>query len=126
MIKKLTGLFVLLVAFFALVGCAPKDPAAAKEKLEKAEYVVVENKLVIPGALKLVGVDGIDSVLVATKSVEDGVIAVTLVYFGEKADAKAAYEKVQEYAEKEDKDSVVKQSGNWIYFGSEQAVKDFN
>mgnify|MGYP003438348599 FL=1 len=40
MIKKLSALFVLMFAFVALVGCAPKDPAEAKAKLEEAGATV--------------------------------------------------------------------------------------
>ena len=125
MIKKIASLLVLLVAFVALVGCAPEDPAAATEKLEKAEYSVVEDKIIIPGALKLVGVKGIESVLVATKAAEESTEVVTMVYFAEKEDAKNAFDEIKSYAEEKDKETSVKQSGNWVYYGTEQAVKDF-
>lgn len=122
MIKKIASLLVLVMALVAFVGCAPKDPAAAREKLEKAEYVVVEEKVLIPNVLKGFGVKGIDSVMIATKEGE----IVTMIYFKEKANASEYFDKVEEYAKDKDEDCAVKQSGNWIYYGSEQAMKDFN
>ena len=122
MIKKIASLLVLVMALVAFVGCAPKDPAAAREKLEKAEYVVIEEKIIVPVGLAALGVKGIDSVMVATKEGE----IVTMVYFKEKANASEYFDKVKEYAKDKDEDCAVKQSGNWIYYGSEQAMKDFN
>ena len=122
MIKKIASLLVLVMALVAFVGCAPKDPAAAREKLEKAEYAVIEEKIIVPVGLAALGVKGIDSVMVATKEGE----IVTMVYFKEKANASEYFDKVKEYAKDKDEDCAVKQSGNWIYYGSEQAMKDFN
>ena len=38
---KVLSVAMLLVLALALVACAPKDTAAAKEKMEKAGYTVV-------------------------------------------------------------------------------------
>jgi len=118
---RLSALVLALLFVFTLVACAPKDQKAAKEKLEKAGYTVAVDGTIIPAALKILGVDGVDTVITAAKS-EESIVA---IYFAEKADVKEAYSKVEEYAKKNAKDPEVKKAGNWIYYGTAQAVKDF-
>ena len=115
-----------------LVSCgAPaKNPDDAVAALKDNGYAAGKDTLVIPGALKLLGVDGVDTVISGSKTADDKFETVTVVYFSDKDAAKAAFAKVEEYAEKnkddkaEESDWVVKQSGAMIFFGTAQAIKD--
>lgn len=104
--KKLFKLFSLLLAVvctFALTACTPKDMDAAKEKLEKAGYTVVvyENYFIAKTAL----VNG---------------ETVTGYLFESKEKAEESYERIK----KIDANAVL--SGKWIYYGTEQGMKDFD
>lgn len=128
--KKLFALLVVVFAAFMLVGCAPKDAAAAKEKLEKKDYAVAVDGTIIPTALKLLGVEDIETVLTATKSVEDkdgnkSAESVTAIKFADAKAAKAALEKIQDYAKKNGSETDVKKSGAWLFYGTEKGVKAF-
>ena len=128
--KKLIALLVVVFALFVLVGCTPKDQVAAKEKMEGKDYKVVVDGTIQPAALKLLGVEGVESVLTATKTVEnkDGekeTIALEAIFFDTADHAKAALKTIQEEAKKNGEKSEVKQAGKWLYYGSDQAVKDF-
>lgn len=125
-VLRLSSLLLVLVALLGLTACAPKDPVKAKEKLEKAEYSVKVDGTATPLALKAFGVEGVESVVTATKKVDDKIEAVTAILFAEKAQAKAAVEKLAEYAKKNGEESEVKQAGKWLYYGTEQGMKDFN
>ena len=48
---------VMLCATLASCGGPAKDPADALAALKENEYVAAEDKLIIPAALKLLGVD---------------------------------------------------------------------
>lgn len=124
-VLRLSSLLLVLVALLGLTACAPKDPVKAKEKLEKKEYTVHVDGTGIPAAMKIFGIDGVESVVTATKKVDGEVEAVTAVLFAEKAQAKDAMEKLQEYAKKNGTESEVKQAGKWLYYGTEQGMKDF-
>ena len=124
-VLRLSSLLLVLVALLGLTACAPKDPVKAKEKLEKKEYTVVVDGNLAPAGMKLFGIDGVESVVTATKKVDDEVESVTAVLFAEKAQAKDAMEKLQEYAKKNGTESEVKQAGKWLYYGTEQGMKDF-
>lgn len=124
-VLRLSSLLLVLVALLGLTACAPKDPVKAKEKLEKKEYTVYVDGTGIPAAMKLFGIDGVESVVTATKKVDDEVESVTAVLFAEKAQAKDAVAKLQEYAKKNGTESEVKQAGKWLYYGTEQGMKDF-
>lgn len=125
-VLRLSSLLLVLVALLGLTSCAPKDAVAAKEKLEKKEYNVAVDGKIIPAALKLFGIDGVETVVTATKKVGEEVETVTAVLFAEKAQAKDAIEKLVEYAKKNGEETEVKQAGKWLYYGTEQAMKDFN
>lgn len=125
-VLKLSSLLLVLVALLGLTACAPKDPAKAKDKLEKKEYAVVVDAKLTPAAMKLFGIDGVESVVTATKKVDDNIEVVTAVLFAESSQAKEYKDKVAEYAKKNGEESDVKQAGKWLYYGTEQAMKDFN
>lgn len=126
MIKRLSVFLLVAVAFVTLIGCAPKDQAAAKTKLEEAGYVVLVDTKVQPAAYKLIGVNGVESVITATKKGEEKTDSVYAVFFTEKAQAKDAFSKLEEEAKKAGEEMEIKQSGNWVYYGTAQGMKDFN
>lgn len=117
---RLSSLAVLLMAVIALVSCAPKDLDSATKKMEKKGYNCVEDKLVVPTALKLAKVD-VEACFVATKEGE----TVTAILFADKKTANDSYDAVKQYAEDHGAKSEAKKSGKWIYYGTEQAMKDF-
>ena len=124
--KKLFAIIAAVVLLFSLASCAPKDASKAEEKLEKKGYSVVVDENLIPAALKLAGID-VDAVVTAVKDIEDADDEfVTAYLFSSKDDAKAAIEKLSEWAEKKNEESNFKQSGCWLYAGSDKGMKDFN
>lgn len=126
---------VLMVATLASCGAPAKDPADAKAALDEAEYktIKLDSDLELIG-LTALGIDDVDCMVSGTKVVEDKdgekkTEHVTVIYFESKDAAKAAMEKIDEYADKdENKDEsnwvVPTQSGNMIYYGTKQGVKD--
>ncbi len=106
--KKLFKLFSLLLAaglFLTLTACAPKNMDAAKEKLEDKGYTVVV----------------VNNYFVANKGLINGE-TITGYLYESKKEAKDAIAEIEEKAG----DLEVKQSGKWIYFGTEEAMKDFD
>lgn len=121
LIKKFSLVVMLFVAVLSLVACAPKDPTSAKEKLEDAGYSVSVDGTVQPNLMKLAGIEGVKSVVIAT----DGEESVYAVYFESKGAAKDAMSTLTEWAENNGKTSNFKRSGQWLYSGTEQGLKDF-
>ncbi len=110
-----------------LASCAPaSDPDKAVSALKDAGYTAGKDTTIIPAALTVLGVKGIDAVISGTKSGEH----VTVIYFTDSDSAKNAEEKVTKYVddeekdEKDDSDWVFKRSGKMIYWGTKNAVKD--
>ena len=103
--KKLCKLFGLILTaglILTLSACAPKDMDAAKKKLEKKDYKV---------AVVL-------NYFVAT----NGENTVTGYLFDSKEEAKESIEQIEKLAG----DLKVEQAGKWLYFGTEQGMKDFD
>lgn len=125
---KKTMTIVALVALVAvlcvaMVACIPSDPNKAISNLEKEGYTAVKDATVIPAALRLAQVKGVETVVTAAN--KDGE-HVTLIYFDSTENAKAAYSTVESYAKKNDKSKdevAIKKSGKIIYYGSEAGVK---
>ena len=120
--KRFIGaLLVVLVMVFVLAGCAPKDAAAAKKKMEKKDYtvVVLDGEIAKSGLSKVA--EGAEASVTATKKTDDGTIAMTAVLFDSAKNAKAFYNSSKD---DNDKTSLVL-SGKWVIYGDEQAVKDF-
>ncbi len=132
---------VMLVAMMAIsfTSCGvSKDPTKEKEKLEGKGYKVVLEQVDLGDLGDLIG-DKTEANLVATKDGE----SVTIQWFKEEADAKAAYDKLKEANDKakenlkkmedgEAKDDAKKaldnyafgRSGKIVWFGTKTAVKD--
>ncbi len=123
---------LVLVLLTTLVACAPKDAEAAKKKLEKKDYTVYVGNTEEVNFLKLglaaLGVE-VDSIVMGVKGEEDkDGDAVVGLFFDSKNVAKEQMEKVEKFVNNmgdKDEKPVIKQSGRWIYFGTEQGVKDF-
>lgn len=126
-ILALSLVLVTLVAALASCGGPAADPDDALAALKKNDYAAAEDKLIIPGALMLLGVDDIDCVVSGTKIEDDKADHVTIVYFEDKEAADEAWEDVQDYAndKKDDDDSdwTIKKSGAMIYWGTSAGIK---
>lgn len=120
---------VMLCLTLASCGGPNPDPNKALESLkENGVTFAGKDTLIIPTALKIAGVDGISSVVSGTGKIDDKYAHITIIYFEEAEDAKNAFEKVEDYANKnkgdaEDSDWVFKKSGKMIYYGTKDAVK---
>ncbi|MBE6592748.1 MAG: hypothetical protein E7642_01995 [Ruminococcaceae bacterium] len=120
---------VMLCLTLASCGGPNPDPDKALESLkENGVTFAGKDTLVIPTALKVLGVDGISSVVSGTGKIDDKYAHVTIIYFEEAEDANNAFEKVEDYADgkkgdAEDSDWVFKKSGKMIYYGTKDAVK---
>ena len=126
----------LLIALLAvsLISCGgpAKDPDDAKDALEDAGYEVeMQDGDLLKGFAELAGIDGLVAMVEAAH--EDDEEGIVIFYFEESKDAKEAFEsdymqdmieELEEEAEDEDMDVVIKQSGKMIWFGTKQAVKD--
>lgn len=119
--------FVMSVAMLASCGAPNKDPDDAIAALEDNGYKAAKDNLIVPTALKLLGVDGVKTVISGSAVIDEKFQTVTVIYFESKDDANDAWEKVQEYAngEKDDKaeDWVCKKSGAMIYYGTSAGIK---
>lgn len=112
------GLVVAMVGV-VLCACVPSNLDKAKTRMEDAGYTVISVGKDDSDAEGLVG--GI----IATKgTLLNGVDMVTAMLFDSKDNAKKFYEKYVNN-QKQDDDTLIKQSGKWVYIGTEQAVKDF-
>jgi len=120
--KKIIAI-VLLLAFACLfIGCAPKtDEAVSSEKMEEKGYIVTIDDSFVP-SLIYVQTDVKPIYLMTAKKGSDMVYTIA---FNNKTDAETAKEYVTTWAKKQMSGAEVKQSGAWLYFGTEQAVKDF-
>ena len=120
---------VLVMSVAMLASCATpnKDPDDAIAALKDNGYTAAKDNILVPLALKALGVDGVKTVISGSAKIDDKYETVTVIYFESKDDANDAWEKVQEYAndEKDDKaeDWVCKKSGAMIYYGTSAAIK---
>lgn len=120
---------VLIMSVAMLASCATpnKDPDDAIAALEDNGYKAAKDNIIVPLALKALGVDGVKTVISGSAVIDEKFQTVTVIYFESKDDANDAWEKVQEYAdgEKDDKaeDWVCKKSGAMIYYGTSDAIK---
>lgn len=129
---QLISLALIAVMCVALLAsCAPaSDPDKAEKALKDAGYTAAVDKKLLPAGYKVVTGKDIDAVVTGTKTDGDkNVQHVTIVYFANAEDAKAAYEKLKDDSDKDKKDAdesewVFAKSGKMVYWGTKTAVKD--
>ena len=122
-VKILALSIVAVMMCVVLVSCgAPNsDPDKALASLKDNDYAAAEDKILVPTALRLLGVEDIDTVISGTNKDGDHV---TVIYFEDKAAANDAWEDVKEYFEDEkDDDWTIKKSGAMIYWGTSAGIK---
>ena len=125
--KKIIALALVVVMLFTLASCGiPKDPDTFKEKLEKKYgddigVVLLDSKLTIDAAAKILGLDDDDIEAILTIALKD-VGSGTVVYF---ESAKAAKEAKKDLLDSVDEDSdiVVKISGKAVFIGEKDLWK---
>lgn len=120
---------VMLCLSLASCGGPNSDPDDALAALKDNGITwAAKDSTIIPGVLKLAGVDGIDCVVSGTGRLDDEYAHITIIYFEEKDDANDAWEKIQKKSEEqkenadEDAEWVCKKSGKMIYYGTVAAV----
>ena len=122
-VRLLALSLVAVMMCVVLVSCGGpnSDPDKALDSLKENEYAAAEDKILIPTALRLLGVDDIDTVITGTN--KDGE-HVTIIYFEDNAAANDAWENVKEYFEEAKDDNwTIKKSGAMIYFGTSAGIK---
>lgn len=124
----LSLVLIMSVAMLASCGATPNsDPDDAIAALKDNGYTAAKDNAIVPTALKILGVDGVKTVISGSARIDEKFETVTVIYFDSKDDANDAWEKVKEYAEKEKDDEasdwVCEKSGAMIYFGTPNAIK---
>ena len=128
-ILALTIVSIMLCLTFASCGAPNADPDEALKALKEngITWAAKDDRLA-PGVLKVAGVDGVDCVVSGTDKIDGEFAHITIIYFDEVADAKDAFEKVEELSgddkgDAKDSDWVCKRSGKMIYYGTKDAIK---
>ena len=90
---------VLVMSVAMLASCATpnKDPDDAIAALKDNGYTAAKDNFVVPTALKLLGVDGVKTVISGSAKIDDKVETVTVIYFESKDDANDAWEKYHSF-----------------------------
>ena len=122
--KKFLVALMAALTCFACVACAPANVDKAKAKMEEAGYKVEVSD---EAAAELVAGEEAVGMIVAMNgefSLTGGADfdMLTAVLFESSSAAKDYYEKHKDEAEE---DQVIKQSGKWVYAGTEDAVEAF-
>lgn len=108
---KVTAIVVVcLMAVAMFAACAPSSVEKAKEKLEDKDYLCAgyQDK----------ESEGVQGGIIATKVLSGE--AITAVWFDTVANAKKFYEDISG-----DEKENLKRSGKCVYWGTDQAIKDF-
>ncbi|MBQ4274240.1 MAG: hypothetical protein IJB94_04635 [Clostridia bacterium] len=130
MMKLIALALVLTLSVAMLASCSVPNanPEKAIAALKEADYKAVEDDTVTPLVLAGLGIKDVDVVVTGTAVIDKKVEHVTIIYFESADAAKAAWEDVKEYAEKEDKeeedtDWTIAKFGKMIWYGTEAAIK---
>lgn len=121
--KKLLGLLLAVLTCLCFAACTPSNIEKAEEKMKEAGYDV---KVSSEDAAEFLYGEEAEASMTATKSTGGitnlKVDMITAILF-ESSDAARAY-----YDEKkgDEEDEGIKQSGKWVYFGSEAAMEAFS
>ena len=129
-IKLIALALVLMLSVVTLASCLPPngDPDKAIDALKDNDYVAVHDDTLLPIALKLIVVDGIEDVVTGSAIIDKKAEHVTIIYFEDADAAKDAWDDVKEYAEEKDKkeddsDWTIAKFGKMIWYGTEAAIK---
>ena len=127
-VLALSLVMVMMLGLLVSCGGPNSDPKKAKEALEDADYEVIYASNELEAAFMGGWYDGCEAVILASNEDDEGIY---IWYFEEKDDADDAWEDIEEFAkelqeeaEDEDIDLIIKKSGKMIYVGSKQAIKD--
>ena len=130
--KKRVAIITALVALVvictvALCACGPNaDPDKAVASLKANNYSAYKDGSLIPAAMKLFGINGVDCVVSGFYSDNDKSETIYIVYFYTNEQASESYEEVKSYFEEEkDADSGwdLGQNGKVVWYGTSAAVK---
>ena len=128
--KLIALALVLTLSVLTLASCAAPNPNPEKAiaALKEDGYKAAEDDTVLPIVFAGLGIKDVDTVVTGTAIIGDKAEHVTVVYFEDADAAKAAWEDMKEYAEKEDKDEedtdwTIAKSGKMIYWGTKAAIK---
>ena len=129
-IKLIAFALVLSLSVITLASCLPPnlDPEKAVAALKENDYIAAEDDTLLPLVFAGLGIKNVDTVVTGTAIIDKKGEHVTIIYFEEAEDATAAWEKVKESAEKEDKkeddsDWTINKFGKMIWYGTEAAIK---
>lgn len=118
-LKSLSLVFAVVMVGAVLCACVPSNLEKAKARMEDAGYTVVSIGKDDAEAEGLVG-----GILATKGALLSGVDTITAMLFDSKDSAEKFYEKYVNN-QKQDDDTLIKQSGKWVFSGTEQALKDF-
>ena len=128
--KLIALALVLTLSVVMLASCfGPNaNPEKAIEALKENDYKAAEDDTVLPLIFAGLGIKDVDTVVTGTTIIDNKGEHVTIVYFEDADAATAAWDKVKEYAEKEDKeeedtDWTINKFGKMIYWGTKAAIK---
>lgn len=120
---------LVAICALALFACAPNSSSEkAVESLSNNKYSAYEDNTIIPIALRLLGVKGIDKVVVGSYSDDDNDESIVIIYFDTADYAKQYNEAIIDYASEhgyknDDENWVFARSGKMIWYGTKNAVK---
>ena len=119
--KKTVLTLIAVLALIAMVGvvlvaCTPKDLDSAKKKMEKAGYTCA--------SASYDSYQGCDGSFTASRGGLFSGDKLIAMHFESKEAAKKAYNNIQGDS-KEDQIENLKQDGQWVYYGSNEAIKAF-
>jgi cytochrome c556 len=128
--KLIALALVLTLSVLTLASCAAPNPNPEKAiaALKEDGYKAAEDDTVLPIVFAGLGIKDVDVVVSGSAIIEEKLEHVTVIYFEDADAAKAAWEKVKEYAEKEDKDEkdtdwTINKAGKMIWYGTKEAIK---
>lgn len=127
-------LLLLLLTLLFCISCAPKDADSCIERMKRKGYNIesyTSEKYDMSKYDSLYDIEGTEAVITAFKNDNRGVIGdyCNITLFKTIKDARTALKRFKEiYDKSEIHDDTVyayKRIGKWVYYGTEQGMKDF-
>ena len=126
--KKVFLCILSIIIVFCFISCgSERDAKNDFSKMEKKGYAVTKDALSFPAMIKAdLGYD-LTYAITAIKYNEDNIIKEVLYafYFTNESNAKKSITYITNYSSNIIDNAIVKRSGNCVYFGTQQAIKDF-